>query len=616
MNGHHHKCPDEQRDALLLFKQNISSVKLNWETSLDCCGWVGITCDNLTGDVISVNLRDGNLQGVSKLNILLSRLPKLATIDLSYSGLSVVTRNDARDVISDLYELRLASCNLTMFPYFLRGMKNLRIIDLSNNYISGHIPAWAGEIGGNNLIYLNLSKNSITSLPQFTTYQLQYLYLQSNLLQGSFPIWICNMKHLKYLDVSSNNINGVVPQCLGNMSSSLESLYISANMIQGPFPTIICNMSGLLYLDMSDNNFHSVIPQCFGNITSSLKLINLGYNNFYGTIPKVYGNCDLSVGLILKVNMLEDEVPRSLAKCQSMKILDLGNNRLNGTFPRWLGYLQKLRILILGSNNLQGTIETPSAIEFLFPSLSIFDISSNGFVGRLPEKYFESFNAIKDVDKEPKTKIVNISGLPSYSINILVKDISIELITIIDLSSNKFEGEIPNVIGNLRSLMVLNLSNNNLNGQIPHVLGNLVNIEALDLSRNQIQGEIPQNLVNLRYLSLLNLSQNRLVGHIPVGPQLQSFSEDSFLGNPGLCGPPLETNCEDLKSPPKVEAKGGERIHVESVMLGLGFGTLLGVGFGYGMLSTGRPKWLNAVVDVGVHTRRKKKKQGHIKRRN
>ncbi|KAL8195348.1 hypothetical protein R6Q57_025751 [Mikania cordata] len=553
--------------------------------------------------------------GVSKLDILLSRLPKLATIDLSYSGLSVVTRNDAHNVTSDLYVLRLASCNLTMFPYFLRGMKNLRIIDLSMNYISGHIPEWAGEIGGNNLIYLKLSGNSITSFPQFTTNKLQYLYLQSNLLQGSFPTWICNMKHLKYLDVSRNNISEVVPPCIGNMSSTLESLNININMIQGPFPTIICNMSSLLYLDMSDNNFDGVIPQCFGNITS-LKLINLGRNNFYGTIPKVYGNCDLSAGLILNGNMLEGEVPRSLAKCQSMKILDLGNNCLNGTFPRWLGYLQKLRILILGSNNLQGTIETPSAIEFLFPSLSFFDISSNGFVGRLPEKYFESFNAIKDVDKEPKTKMVNISGLPSYSIYIIEDDMqvlySLNFIRGIDLSSNKFEEEIPNVIGNLRSLMVLNLSNNNLNGQIPRVLGNLDNLELLDLSRNQLKGEIPQSLANLSYLSCLNLSQNHLVGHIPVGNQFSTFSDDSYSGNLGLCGRPLEINCEDLKSPPKVEAKGGEWIYVESVMLGLGFGTLLGVGFGYGMLSIGRPKWLNAIVDVGVHT----KKQGHIKRRN
>ncbi|KAC9138560.1 hypothetical protein E3N88_46303 [Mikania micrantha] len=101
------------------------------------------------------------------------------------------------------------------------------------------------------------------------------------------------------------------------------------------------------------------------------------------------------------------------------------------------------------------------------------------------------------------------------------------------------------------------------------------------------------------------------MGHIPLGPQLQIFSPDSYLGNPGLCGPPLETNCEDLKSLPKVESKGGEWIYVESVMSGLGFGTLLGEGFGYGMLSTGRPKWLNALVDSNIpHQSQKEERRG------
>ncbi|GKD19228.1 hypothetical protein Tco_1208386, partial [Tanacetum coccineum] len=45
----------------------------------------------------------------------------------------------------------------------------------------------------------------------------------------------------------------------------------------------------------------------------------------------------------------------------------------------------------------------------------VFDISHNGFVGRLPGEYFENFNAIKDVDKNPNGNHVNISG-SSYSI--------------------------------------------------------------------------------------------------------------------------------------------------------------------------------------------------------
>ncbi|KAJ0607941.1 putative leucine-rich repeat domain superfamily [Helianthus annuus] len=559
--------------------------------------------------------------GVTELDILLSSLPKLEAVDLSYSGLSVVTRNDAHYVNPDFYVLSLASCNLTVIPPFLRAMKKLQLLDLSRNHISGHIPAWAGEIGGNNLSYLNLSDNSIIGLPEFRSDRLQYLNLHSNKIQGPFPQWICNKKHLKYLDISNNIITGIVPNCLQNISSSLVSLNIQSNMIQGPFPITICTMASLLYLDMSNNSFHGVLPECLGNITSSLAMIDLGDNNFHGTIPKVYGGyCGLVDGLILNGNKFEGEVPRSLAKCQSLKVLDLGRNQLNGTFPRWLGYLEKLQVLSLRSNNLQGTIETPAATEFLFPSLRILDISNNGFVGRLPGEYFETFNAIKDVDKDPKTKF---SGVYYYynggwegqqffsSLNLLI-------FTAIDLSSNKFEGEIPKVIGNLKSLKLLNLSHNSLSGQIPHALGNVFDMELLDLSWNRLEGEIPQSLTKLTFLGLLNLSQNHLVGRIPEGRQFNTFSEDTYYGNPELCGMPLPRRCKQLSSP-QVETKRGVWIYMEPVMLGLGCGTLLGLVWGYRMLSTGRPKWFNAIADdAGGHThtrRRKNRKHGvHVRK--
>ncbi|KAJ0935492.1 putative leucine-rich repeat-containing, plant-type, leucine-rich repeat domain superfamily [Helianthus annuus] len=683
MNSNH-KCPDEQRDALLLLKQNISSVKrlyvqdnslyvckdlndrirINWKKSIDCCDWIGITCNNFTGDVISLNLKCGMLQGVLEMDTLLSNLPKLEAVDISYSGLSIVTKNDAHYVNPDLYELSLAACNLTMIPDFLRDMKNLRVLDLSGNYISGHIPTWAGEIGGNNLIYLDLSDNFITGLSEFRSDGLQYLYLHLNLINGPLPPWICNKKHLKYLDISQNGITemdaqclqnissslvslnvygnmiqgpfptticsmgnlmyldmsynsffGVIPECLKNISSSLVSLMVHSNMIQGPFPTTICNMRSLLYLDMSNNSFHGEIPQCFGNVISSLALIDLGANEFHGTIPKLNGSCEFLDVLKLNKNKLEGEVPSFLCNCRSLKILHLEHNQLNGKFPHWLGDLQQLQVLILRSNKLHGTIEASSTSDFVFPSLRIFDISNNRFVGRIPGKYFENFNAIKDMEKDPKTKFVNISGLHYYSI-IPLKGSQFSytsfymtlLLLSIDLSSNRFEGEIPNIICNLKSLMVLNLSNNNLSGQIPYALGNLVAMEALDLSRNQLEGEIPQSVKNLNFLSSFNLSQNHLVGRIPVGTQLQSFAEDAFYGNPGLCGAPLTIQC--------IEAKKEEWIYMEPVMLGLGCGTLLGVVWGYRMLSTGRPKWFSAIADVGGHTRRKKRKQVHIRKRN
>ncbi|MFS7963394.1 putative leucine-rich repeat domain superfamily [Helianthus anomalus] len=85
--------------------------------------------------------------GVTELDILLSSLPKVEAVDLSYSGLSVVTRNDAHYVNPDFYVLSLASCNLTVIPPFLRAMKKLQVLDLSGRqpYIGSHSCLGRGD---------------------------------------------------------------------------------------------------------------------------------------------------------------------------------------------------------------------------------------------------------------------------------------------------------------------------------------------------------------------------------------------------------------------------------------------------------------------------------------
>ena len=136
----------------------------------------------------------------------------------------------------------------------------------------------------------------------------------------------------------------------------------------------------------------------------------------------------------------------------------------------------------------------------------------------------------------------------------------------IDLSQNRFEGEIPNAIGELHSLRGLNLSHNRLIGPIPQSMGNLRNLESLDLSSNMLTGGIPTELSNLNFLEVLNLSNNHLVGEIPQGKQFSTFSNDSYGRNLGLCGLPLTAECsKDLEqhSPPSLTV-GGEQ--------GVGFG--------------------------------------------
>ena len=117
----------------------------------------------------------------------------------------------------------------------------------------------------------------------------------------------------------------------------------------------------------------------------------------------------------------------------------------------------------------------------------------------------------------------------------------------LDLSCNHITGDIPKSIGPASGLVNMNLSMNHLTGDIPESIGSMRSLESLDLSNNQLSGEIPSGLSDLTSLSYLNLSYNDLSGRIPSGQQLDTLSPDDpasmYIGNTGLCGPPLLKSC-------------------------------------------------------------------------
>jgi hypothetical protein len=278
-------------------------------------------------------------------------------------------------------------------------------------------------------------------------------------------------------------------------------------------------------------------------------------------------------------------------------------------------------------------------VKHPFPSIIIFDISANNFSGPLPKAYLNNFKAMKNVTQvtvgtsvQPYMKIMvsvqPFSFVQYYdSVTLTMKGTDMAMIKIptifvsMDMSRNKFEGEIPNVIGELHDLIGLNLSHNRLTGHIPQSMGNLTNLEWLDLSSNMLTTQIPDELTNLDFLAFLNLSNNHLVGEIPQGKQFNTFSNGSYEGNLGLCGFPLSKICgpEQHHSPPSPNNFASDEkfgFGWKPVAIGYGCGFMLGIGLGYFVFLIGKPRWLVMIFGGQPKRRVNRRRRIRVRRTN
>ncbi|MFQ6671551.1 hypothetical protein Gotur_036064, partial [Gossypium turneri] len=319
--------------------------------------------------------------------------------------------------------------------------------------------------------------------------------------------------------------------------------------------------------------------------------------NISGRIPGDIGKWNL---VDLHENQLEGILPLSLINCSQLQVLNVANNNLSDTFPHWLGMLPELRVLVLRSNRFHGSI--PDSTNFSFSKLQMVDLSHNDFTGLLPTEFFENLKSLKEEAND------GYDGY-QYSVNLTIKGLELEftikvrmpIFTCIDLSDNGFHGEIPKVVGELRSLHALNLSHNSLTGPIPPSFGNLAALESLDLSFNKLSGRIPSQLTNLTFLEVLRFSNNNFVGPIPHGKQFDTFENDSYQGNLGLCGFPLSKECSNDKRSELAqdEEDNGNGIAFiwKVVMMGYGCGMVLGISMAYIVFTTGRPWWLVRMIE-------------------
>ncbi|KAK4436675.1 putative receptor-like protein kinase [Sesamum alatum] len=334
--------------------------------------------------------------------------------------------------LANLRYLSLGDNNFTgLVPVSLSNASFLEAIGLFQNRFTGPMPKNLDRLSDLSVLSIALTNieddiGFISSLTNCS--KLRALDIFGNFLTGSLPHSIANLTtQLSILSMSRNLIHGTIPSGIGNLKG-LSVLNLASNLFSGPIPWSIGGLTKLQEIYLDANVFTDELPSSLGNLTL-LNLLYVHRNNISGRIPPTLGNCSNLLILYLSDNNLSGPVPREIVSLSSLSIyLDLSNNNLSGSIPSQVGSLRNLGGLDFSNNRLSGLV--PSTISSCI-SLQQLYLGGNSFHGEIPQ------------------------GLS------LVK-----VLQELDLSRNNFSGLIPSFLGEL-SLAYLNLSFNKLQGPVP-----------------------------------------------------------------------------------------------------------------------------------------------------
>ncbi|XP_075667573.1 receptor-like protein EIX2 [Castanea sativa] len=234
-----------------------------------------------------VNLQSLRLQKNSICGDIPSSLKKcsnLRLIDMGDNHLSIIPLWIGE--ITNLTVLRLRSSDFKGYiPRQICQLSSLRVLDLANNSLSGSIPNCLKNISA-----MALLESYDISFSYFMSYLSFFLYAYASYVEnvqlvpkGKEMEYKENLKLLRLIDLSSNNLSGSIPTEISDLFE-LRFLNLSRNHLMGKIPEKIGSMKELESVDLSRNQLSGEIPPSMSNLTF-LSLLDLSYNNLSGRIP-------------------------------------------------------------------------------------------------------------------------------------------------------------------------------------------------------------------------------------------------------------------------------------------------------------------------------------------
>ncbi|KAL4385221.1 hypothetical protein GQ457_15G001070 [Hibiscus cannabinus] len=479
-------------------------------------------CSNLK----VINFNRNELEG--EIHAELGSLSKLQILQLTGNNF-IKTIPPSLGNISSLLSLALGKNHLEgNIPTELGQLSNLQFLQLGLNNLSGTVPTQLYNISS--IYHFGLAENQLQGqIPPYISLSLpdvEFIFLGGNKFSGPIPLSIVNSSRLIQLDMGLNALSGPIPNNLGSLQN-IQILSFSVNFLENSndfsFLTSLTNCTNLSYLQLSQNNLTGVLPDSIGNFSANLIKLKIDTNYISGTIPKKIGNLVGLEFLSLHENMLTGSIPDSIGKISKLKIFYAYTNRIIGEIPHSLGNMTELIAVHLNDNLLEGGI--PASLGNC-SYMEELDLSSNRLNGTIPKEAIGLCSSL-----------IGLSFASNSLTGTLPTEVgNCKNLNILILSSNRLQGEIPNSLENCVMLESLHLQGNSFEGNIPSSFQNLRSMQVLDVSHNNLSGQIPEFLAELYFITELNLSFNRFEGKVPTKGVFDNISAFSVVGNNELCG--------------------------------------------------------------------------------
>ncbi|KAM5559157.1 receptor-like protein 33 [Rosa sericea] len=518
----HSNCIEAEKQSLLHFKKSLefdsseSSKLTTWNSSTDCCSWLGVTCST-NGSVVGLDLSSESISCSIDNSSSLFQLQHLQSLNLAKNDFN---RSSIPSAIGKLANLRYLNLSRAYFfgqiPIEVARLTRLKVLDLSIDYLPEDVR-------------LKLENPNLGMLIQNLT-ELTDLNLESLNLSAEGSLWSqtisSSLPKLSLLALSGCGLSGPIHESFARLDS-LSTLILDGSYISGPVPKFFANFSSLISLSLAYCNLHGAFPKEILQVPTLESVVLYGNWDLRGSLPEFPKNGSLEF-LVLSETKFSGVLPDSIGNLKMLSELHLRDCNFTGAVPKSLANLTELGFLYLSSNKFSGSINSIQWDKLI--KLEDLDLSDNLLYGSIPLSVFSI----------PLLQSLLLSGNHFSGQLLEFSNVSSYLLYKLDLSSNNLEGSIPVSIFNLPKLNYFNLSSNNLGGFPFYGLQESRNLSFLDLSYNsllfnhngtnssppslQIQSlhlasnklkTFPNFLKNQSCLTDLDLSHNQIPGQIP-----------------------------------------------------------------------------------------------------